>query len=180
MWPCWAGAFFLGLVLLSHTCCAIWASLGGTANDKVDGFEKTITYVCEGASMACLLASNLIMIVPPAGANATSIDPVVELEVLSTRLQLAVISASMLMAAVFVPLGVTLYNSFVVPFFRSVWKADGNLRETLAQICTTCILVPFEVRHSMESHAEAARVPRLYARLHMDVACSSLVRDCLL
>jgi len=52
------------------------------------------------------------------------------------------------MGAVFLPMGITVYNSFLVPLVGIVWAADGDPREIGCQMLTTCFLLPYEVATS--------------------------------
>ena len=110
------------MVLVAQLGCALWASLKGTANDKIDGFEKAATFALEAAATFCMLVGNLIS--SPAGDSASGAnqtganqtgaddtDPLAEVQTVALQLQIAVVSANLLMAAVFVPLGISLYNS---------------------------------------------------------------------
>ena len=144
------GKALLTILLSLQLVGAVWSLCLRTANDKLDGLEKALIYFIEAAATALMLASAYVA---EAGGNssddADSGEPGKDLANLKLSLQLATTSASILMGAIFFPLGITFYNSFIVPIVGLVWKSDGDCREIATQMVLSCILMPYEIMTSL-------------------------------
>jgi hypothetical protein len=84
-----------------------WCFCLRTANDRIDGWEKTVCYLIEGGASLLLLRACFI------AEEATAQDPI-DYALLSRALELTEIAALVLLSAIFVPLLISMYNSFVV------------------------------------------------------------------
>lgn len=98
-------------------------------------------FLLESISTALLVASTYV-------SEASEGEEPRDLELIARELQLATLSAQLLVAAIYIPLAVTAYNSFLVPLVAIVWGADGDCREIMTQIFMTCILMPYEIAAS--------------------------------
>ena len=134
------GRFLLVCIALCQLVGAVW-SQARTANDKIDGLEKTIVYTFEAASTVILLMAAFL---PLEGQDGADVD----LDQLAYSLQLSSISSTILIASIFIPMGITVYNSFIAPIVGAIWQADNNLREVGSQMFMTFILMPYEVATS--------------------------------
>jgi hypothetical protein len=128
------GKALLVILILLQALGAFW-SFWRTANDRWDGVEKALCFALECTSTCLVLASSILA--------DRSEDEAVDVYKLAQSLQLAGLSAQMLIAAIFVPMAVTVYNTAVVPIFQHVWSSDGSAREIIAQLIMTLILLPW-------------------------------------
>ena len=133
------GRCFLVFVLGTQVLGTVWAACG-TANDKIDGFEKLISYGVEGASCGLVLAANVL-----AQGSGTEGDEAEDLQRLTLSLQFSGLSAQMLLIIVFIPMAITVYNSFICPVITTIWSGDGDWRENLTQMAMTLILLPWSI-----------------------------------
>jgi len=131
----------LGIVLLLQLSMAWW-SVCRTANDKIDGFEKGITALLEAISTCLVLAGSILA---DQGRRMQEETGEPDLELLAKVLQLANASSQTLMAAVFLPMAITFYNSLGVPLVGFIWKNNGDMREIACQLLMTLVLLPYEV-----------------------------------
>ena len=132
----------LGFLICLQLLGAYWSGpmFGpSTANDKIDGAEKFVVYLCEACSTTLMLAGSFVADASNGGEN---------LDALSLSLQLSGLSAQILMVAIFFPMSITVYNSFVVPIVGILWSGEGNKREMLCQMLMTCILLPYSIATS--------------------------------
>ena len=124
---------FIISIQFSGACWTGW----NTANDKIDGLEKSVVYCIECLSSCFVLASAII-------AEKKEGEEV-DLERLTLSLQLTSYSGQMLMVGVFFPMSITVYNSFIIPVFQITWGSDGSKAEIAFQMVTTLLLAPYEI-----------------------------------
>jgi len=137
------GQTLLTTIIAMQLLGVLWCACLRTANDRIDGVEKLVCYAIEAVSTTLILVSGYV-----AEAGESSGDEEVKLTNLTTALQLATLSASLLMVSIFFPLAITVYNSFVVPLMGLVWKAEGDCREIVSQMVLTLTLLPYELASS--------------------------------
>ena len=134
------GMITLAALLVLQMFGIAWCCFFPIANDLIDGWEKACVFILEAVSTGLLMASTVVSM------EATGEDEAeADLVKLSQALELASSAATVLIIAIYIPLVVTIYDSFLVPFFGILWKASGNRREICAQIFITCVLVPYEM-----------------------------------
>lgn len=97
----------LSMLLSLQLIGACW-SFCHTANDIIDGFEKGVVYTIEAAALSLLLASSIV------GRREEGKDA--DLEKLVLALKLASYSSTVLLAGIFLPLGITVCEPFIVRF----------------------------------------------------------------
>ena len=114
-----------------------------TANDRIDGVQNCIVYSLECAASCLVLASALV------ADQAKMAGGEVDVEKLAESLSLTVLSGYLLVTAVFFPMSITIYNSFIVPLFQRLWSAEGSLIEVGCQILMTCLLLPYQMVTTM-------------------------------
>ena len=112
----------------------IWTA-HGAANDRLEGYNATLCYAMELAATVLLLTAALIT--EPGNRDSTM-----------TALKLVEYSVDILFWAIFVPMLLTVYDSFVMPIIVMIWKAEGSRTEILIQLVVTCVLLPLEVASS--------------------------------
>jgi len=131
----------LGILLVLQLAMAWW-SVCRTANDKIDGFEKGFTSLLEAVSSCLVLAGSILAEQWRQIQEETGEE---DLQLLSQVLRLANCSSQVLMAAVFLPMAITTYNSMLVPIVGHVWQSNGSMGEIACQMAMTLILLPYEV-----------------------------------
>jgi len=113
-------------VLIVLQLAMAWWSVCRTASDKIDGFEKGIVCVLEAVATSLLLAANIL--------THKEGEEDVDIERLTRALELSATSANILVAAVFFPIVILIYNVIVVPVFRLARGAGrGANVETVAR-----------------------------------------------
>ena len=95
------GISVLVILLILQLIGAFW-SFYNTGNDRIDCFEKGVVYLIEAVALSLLLASSIL------GMKEEGED--VDLERLVLSLQLASLSATVLLAGIFFPMTITLCN----------------------------------------------------------------------
>lgn len=140
------------LNLLLQMFCAVFTAMG-TANDLWHGVAESVTFALEGGASACLLAAALIS---QGGGGDDAVDTVVQTpddrhedeQVLrvAQALKLATMAASLLQAAVFAPLVLTLYDATLVPLVTRLRKTEevSAFQTFCAFLLAMCIL-PLQV-----------------------------------
>ena len=111
----------------------IWLAIP-TGNDVFGEFDSFMGYFSELLSTCLILASNRVA--ASAGDDA---------EKLALSLNLAGLSAKVMVWSCFVPLILTAYDSFLVPVVMIFWKSELSFRETLCQALLSCILLPLTI-----------------------------------
>mmetsp|Transcript_55157 Transcript_55157/g.144819 ORF Transcript_55157/g.144819 Transcript_55157/m.144819 type:complete len:579 (+) Transcript_55157:80-1816(+) len=114
----------------------VW-TIGGTANDKLEGYNTGLVYGLECFVSMLMLASNILA--ERAGDNQ---------EDLEFALSLAEICVQVLLLSIFVPIALTVYDAAIVPLARIMRKQGGCDRDTLVRLAFMCILVPLEIARS--------------------------------
>ena len=104
--------------------------------------EKCVVYTLESAACGLLLAAALVT--PPPDDNGGSVDT----SSLVLALQLSGLSANMLMAGILFPLGITVYNSFIIPVIEVLWSSDANRGSALCTIALSCVMMPYSIATS--------------------------------
>jgi len=94
------------------------------------------------AASTCLLLASAMLATKEEGKEEVEIGKLVR------SLELSIVSTDILMAAVFLPIVITVYNSFIVPLVGLIWKADGDAKEVICQMVMTLILLPYEIATS--------------------------------
>ena len=115
-----------------------------TANDRIDGVQNFVVYVLECTATCLVLASALV-----AGPGKSSPDSEVDLLKLADSLSLVVLSGSLLLAAVFFPMCVMVYNSFLVPVCHLVWGKESPWSMVIMQIIMTLLLLPMQIMNKV-------------------------------
>ena len=135
------GQVWIGCLLVIAITNVTWTACQ-TANDRIDGLEKFLCFALEGASIGLLLTGAILKSIPfdPSVPEATAKE-----ERLLFTLDLATWASRLMLAVVFVPFPITVYNSFIVPIFNFVMKAEGDCRETCSQALLTMILLPCDI-----------------------------------
>ena len=137
------GAFWQACLLAIAVINLLW-TVSQTDNDRIDGIEKLLCFALEVTSIGFLLAGAIIKTLPLDTLTFASTEE----ERVQFTLDLASHAAKLMLAVVFVPFPISVYNSFVVPIFTFVMKAEGNWRETCAQGLMTLILIPIAIAGS--------------------------------
>ena len=128
--------WLLGFIIIMQLCGAFW-SFSKTANDKIDGLEKGGVFVTEMIGLSLITAAYVI--------GQRKEGDKINLDSLLLSLQLASISASVLMVPIFLPMAITAYNSFVVPVVQHKWNGDVPWSVALAQMLVSAILLPLTI-----------------------------------
>ena len=134
------------VVLVCIICFQIFGVLWtawNTANDRIDGVQNCIVHSLECAATCFVLASAVV------ADQAKTADGEMDVEKLAESLSLTVLSGYLLVTAVFFPMSITLYNSFLVPLCQRLWSAEGSLMEVVCQMIMTCILLPYQMVTTM-------------------------------
>ena len=100
------GKSLLVLLVTMQLAGAFWCFCLPTANDRIDGLQNGVLYSLEAVSSTLLLASNLMSDAAAAGVEGGEPD----LVLLTHALRLSLISSDILVGAIYMPIGVTIYN----------------------------------------------------------------------
>lgn len=85
------------------------------------------------------------------------------LHMLAFSLALTNVSSKLLMMPIFIPVSVTVYDSFIVPVVGKLWSLDGNGREIMCQMLTSAALLPCEVVSAMLGFNPSGHVGQVFA-----------------
>jgi len=121
------------LLVCSQAALVLWV-LQHTSNDVFTQLDTLIGFTFELVATCLVLASNFL-----AGGGD---------EAIATSLQMAGVSADLLLWSAFVPMFFTAYDSFVVPVVLIFWKSELGFRETMCQVLISAILLPITVASS--------------------------------
>lgn len=128
------------IVIQSALCVWVWCN---TANDLFTATEDTSSYLCELLSTCLVFAANILAY--RAGD---------EVERLEVALTLATVGANLLVYSCFLPIFFTLYDTFIVPVIHFIWRSEVSWSETMCQLLTTTLLLPFEVASAFLGHQQ--------------------------
>ena len=128
----------LACIIVLQLMGILWTA-AKTANDRIDGLQNCIVYSLECAASCLVFASAIV------ADQARTADGEVDVKKLAESLSMTALSGQMLLTAVFFPMSVTVYNSFVVPIFQKMRSGDGSMVEIGCQIIMTCVLLPYEM-----------------------------------
>ena len=159
------GSLFLLVILVLLQIGAAFWTLGRTANDRLDAMGKFTGYFLEAVACSLLCASAMVNLRDSRGASDVPADNSLlgsnesvsstpdsegstgndaeRLQNLTISLELASASANVLFMAVFFPIAIAVYDSFISPMAQKIWGADGNAREVVCQMITSCLLLPY-------------------------------------
>ena len=134
----WATTSFGGvavvvILITLQVIMALWA-MATTANDLFTHLDTSIGFLVELSATCLIFLSNIL---------AEKADG--DIDKLAKALQVAALSANLLVWSAFVPLFFTVYDSFLVPIVQICWKSEVGLRETLCQIAVSSLLLPITI-----------------------------------
>jgi len=139
-----------------------------TANDLWNGAVVACVFALEASASCCLLWSMVLMHHDTASdakqhlnatINATHLDNSAQQLRVSRAVQLAADAATLLQAAIFLPLSLIVYDSMVVPVVNFIWRVDaGSPLELLCSFLTALVVVPMMLAKSFLTVGVSAKV----------------------
>ena len=143
--------FQLGLIVCFLFIATVWAA-HGAANDRLEGWNTSLCYGMEFVATLLLFIAAYVAV----PGDAASVE---------VAINLADWSVDILFYGIFVPMGLTVYDTFVAPLVLMAWKSEGTWYEILIQIVLTCMLLPLEILRTFFGWCETSSLADLAAEL---------------
>ena len=135
----------LSLLIALLALAGYW-TIRGHANDRLQGFVGALAYTLEGVSLCLLLAA-------PSPGDGDDAATLAEIE---RAISFAEAANSVLLAAVFAPLALTVYDATAAPVFSFVRSAEGSASEVACALLSLCVWLPWELASSLLGLCEAS------------------------